>query len=699
MPTVDEEILGLTTHYRRVNNLDLIRAVVGDASGNVQADLPGWVWVRIQSSNGLFDKRRVLPPAGKAMSLKAGSAVTLEYDKMGNLRIAEPDTQAALSGGVNVLAQVVQPTATPRITQSSLETLRVIQTSPASSVVGVKAWNVILGATEYQFSGAAVDLTSFVPASGNMRYAVIFVKSDYATTEVFASTARSVADVPLDSADIQECITAATAGSTPVWAIKLIGGQTAITQDNIDTEGLDLRQMVNTAAGGGDASGPASSTDNAIARFDGTTGKLLQNSVPTIDDTGNLSLIDHALQKVTQADVKEGAAPSSPASGYQSVYIDSSDHHLKRKNSSGTVKDIEASASPLTTKGDLYTYSSADTRLPVGSDGQILIADSAQTTGIKWGANTGTGQALLGNLLQNGSFENWENGTAAAPNAWTLTGASATVAQEATTIKHGTYSAKVTRSGTDCHLSQDAYTQLGSTYIRSRTIVFGAWVYATVASRVRLRLYDGTTTTNSSYHSGGSSWEFLTVTATVGNSATSVQVGLAVDTGNTSGYIDGVAVIEGSTISDYAPQTHEFNDFPHRATLWPDEALVLAGNALTVANQSTQKYAIDVYQSPPANGDSFSLSFFLAAGTYTMYVLGQTNSDHGKIDWYIDNVVAISGQDWYNGSAQTNITKSGSVTVIGNGYHVLKGTVNGKNGSSSNYYIERTKIWFVPSAD
>ncbi len=42
--------------------------------------------------------------------------------------------------------------------------------------------------------------------------------------------------------------------------------------------------------GGGDASGPASSTDNAIARFDGTTGKLLQNSSVTIDDSGTLLL-------------------------------------------------------------------------------------------------------------------------------------------------------------------------------------------------------------------------------------------------------------------------------------------------------------------------------------------------------------------------------------------------------------------------
>jgi hypothetical protein len=36
----------------------------------------------------------------------------------------------------------------------------------------------------------------------------------------------------------------------------------------------------------GDVIGPASATDNAVARFNGTTGKVIQNSVVTISDTG-----------------------------------------------------------------------------------------------------------------------------------------------------------------------------------------------------------------------------------------------------------------------------------------------------------------------------------------------------------------------------------------------------------------------------
>ena len=40
--------------------------------------------------------------------------------------------------------------------------------------------------------------------------------------------------------------------------------------------------------------------------------------------------------------------------------------------------------SPLTTKGDIFTFSTVDARLGVGSDGQVLSLDSAEATGIKW---------------------------------------------------------------------------------------------------------------------------------------------------------------------------------------------------------------------------------------------------------------------------------------------------------------------------
>lgn len=63
--------------------------------------------------------------------------------------------------------------------------------------------------------------------------------------------------------------------------------------------------------------------------------------------------------------------------------------------------EVPLQGNPLTTKGDLLAFSTLSARLPVGTNGQVLTADSAQPTGIKWAAEAGIGDMILASAQTN----------------------------------------------------------------------------------------------------------------------------------------------------------------------------------------------------------------------------------------------------------------------------------------------------------
>jgi len=158
----------------------------------------------------------------------------------------------------------------------------------------------------------------------------------------------------------------------------------------------------------------------------------------------------------------------------------------------------------------------------------------------------------LTNLLQNGSFEAGDP-----PAGWTLGGAGATLSRSAAQVKIGGYSALLTRVGANCYIAQDP---LDYARYKGKNLTFGCWVYATVASRARIRITDSAGASSSDYHSGAAGWEWLTVTREIDAAAATITAGGYILTGNTSAYFDGAILVEGDSCPSFLPM--------------PDQALI-----------------------------------------------------------------------------------------------------------------------------
>ena len=131
---------------------------------------------------------------------------------------------------------------------------------------------------------------------------------------------------------------------------------------------------------------------------------------------------------------------------------------------------------------------------------------------------------LGGNRLLNAGLETWEQGTSfSSPadgtlicNAWTLNKGGTlaptfTVSREATYIDSGIYSAEVdvTVAGSANSYIKIKQSIADYTKFAGTTIVAGMKIKTGTATKVRISVYDGTTTAYSDYHTGGGTFEQL----------------------------------------------------------------------------------------------------------------------------------------------------------------------------------------------
>lgn len=220
--------------------------------------------------------------------------------------------------------------------------------------------------------------------------------------------------------------------STPLgvslFSINNNGGSTAyldvaatgVTVTNLTNSGLTASQAVVTNGSKQLGSLPYSTTPGAstLAEWDANSNLSAKNFIEgfstTVSSGGNLTLVvgSNNLQYITGSTTHTVTLPTTGIVAGQSYTIVNLSSGIVTVQSSGanTIQAMPANsklivtaliatpttaanwdgtqaggtASPLTTKGDLYGFSSVNARIPAGLNGQRVIADSAQTLGVRY---------------------------------------------------------------------------------------------------------------------------------------------------------------------------------------------------------------------------------------------------------------------------------------------------------------------------
>lgn len=193
----------------------------------------------------------------------------------------------------------------------------------------------------------------------------------------------------------------------------------------------------NAAAGISPPSGGVT-TDDAIARWDGTTGERLANSGVTISDANRMTIPSGATAGIAFGDgdtslyevsddtlvFKTNGIEAVEISNTQAMYLanpltvpsggtgrnDLTAGYSLVGNGGNAVQMINASAKGSILVGNGTTTPSA---LAVGTDNYVLTADSAETAGVKWAAASAGGGSW--------QFLNKQTASASATIQWTNT--------------------------------------------------------------------------------------------------------------------------------------------------------------------------------------------------------------------------------------------------------------------------------------
>ena len=298
-----------------ISNTTVTAAAYGSASKTLTATVNAQGQLTALADTNIAITNTQVSGLGTASTKDAGAALGVAtLDSSGKVPVSE--LPAAVLGALSYQGTWDASTNTPTLT-SSVGTkgyYYVVSVAGSTNLNGITDWLVgdwaVYNGTAWQkvdntdavtsvngFTGAVSLTTTNIAEGTNLYYTDVRARaSNSAGTGISYDSATGV--ITNSAPDQTVVLTDGTAidvtGTYPNFTIN----NTAPDQTVVLTAGTGISTsgtypnftITNTSpSAGGDVAGPSSATDNAVARFDTTTGKLIQNSLVIVDDTGSVT--------------------------------------------------------------------------------------------------------------------------------------------------------------------------------------------------------------------------------------------------------------------------------------------------------------------------------------------------------------------------------------------------------------------------
>jgi hypothetical protein len=302
-----------------IANTTVVAASYGSASKTLTATVNAQGQLTALADTNIAITNTQVSGLGTASTKDAGAALGVAtLDAGGKVPVSE--LPAAVLGALSYQGTWDASTNTPTLT-SSVGTkgyYYVVSVAGSTNLNGITDWLVGDWAVYNGTAWQKVDNTDAVTSVNGFTGAVSLTTTNIAEgTNLYYTDARARASNSAGTGISYDNITGVITNAAPDQTVVLTDGtaidvtgtypnftinNTAPDQTVVLTAGTGISTsgtypnftITNTSpSAGGDVVGPASATDNAIARFDTTTGKLIQNSTVTVSDAGVVDGVTH----------------------------------------------------------------------------------------------------------------------------------------------------------------------------------------------------------------------------------------------------------------------------------------------------------------------------------------------------------------------------------------------------------------------